>query len=198
MTKLYKPKTYKPSAHTHDYQTDITNKPSLGTMAAVNDAPSDDKTYGRKNGAWAEASGGSGSVAWGSITGTLSNQTDLQSALDLKAPISPVEQTLSASDMTLDTGVTLNGTNKVYKFGKICILLFDIKLTGITSSAVKKITGYLPSGFRPASNTIIMGSTGSTDGKLQSAILYTGGALWIYPVNTGTTYAQGTAVYIIA
>lgn len=33
---------------------------ALGTMAAVNDAPSDGTTYGRKNGAWEAASGGSG------------------------------------------------------------------------------------------------------------------------------------------
>lgn len=35
----------------------------------------------------APAGGGGGSSAWGDITGTLSAQTDLQSALDLKAPL---------------------------------------------------------------------------------------------------------------
>lgn len=50
------------------------------------DAPEDNKTYGRKNGAWTEITGGGGgSAAWGDITGTLSNQTDLQSALNAKA-----------------------------------------------------------------------------------------------------------------
>lgn len=33
------------------------------------------------------SSGGGGGGTWGSITGTLSAQTDLQSALDLKAPL---------------------------------------------------------------------------------------------------------------
>lgn len=62
------------------------DKSGLGTMALVNDAPSDGKTYGRKNGSWAEASGGGGgSAAWGSISGTLSDQTDLQNALNAKA-----------------------------------------------------------------------------------------------------------------
>jgi len=34
-----------------------------------------------------DISGGVGSIVWGDITGTLSNQTDLQTALDAKAPI---------------------------------------------------------------------------------------------------------------
>lgn len=68
-----------------DYS-DVTNTPTLGTMASVNDASSDDKTYGRKNGTWVEVTGGGGgSTDWGDIGGTLSNQTDLQTALDAKA-----------------------------------------------------------------------------------------------------------------
>lgn len=46
------------------------------------DAPHDGNTYGRKNGAWTTITAGGGT--WGSITGTLSDQTDLQSALDAK------------------------------------------------------------------------------------------------------------------
>ena len=45
-----------PAPHTHPLA-DITDE---GTMAAVDDAPSDGTTYGRKNGAWAAAGGGSG------------------------------------------------------------------------------------------------------------------------------------------
>jgi len=48
------------------------------------EAPSDGSTYGRKDGAWEIVSGGGGGGTWGSITGTLSNQTDLQNALDAK------------------------------------------------------------------------------------------------------------------
>ena len=63
---------------------------SLGSMSEVDDAPSDGKTYGRKNGAWAEAAGGSGgSAEWGGITGTLSDQTDLASALNGKPDEAP-------------------------------------------------------------------------------------------------------------
>ena len=64
------------------------NTADLGTMASVNDAPSDGKQYARKNGQWAEVEGGGGgSAEWGAITGTLSDQTDLQTALDNKAPV---------------------------------------------------------------------------------------------------------------
>lgn len=65
------------------------NTADLGTMAGVNDAPSDGKTYARKNGQWAEVEGGGGggSAEWGAITGTLSDQTDLSNALLDKAPV---------------------------------------------------------------------------------------------------------------
>ncbi|MEM5784999.1 MAG: hypothetical protein QW469_00470 [Candidatus Aenigmatarchaeota archaeon] len=53
----------------------------------IEDAPSDNKLYGRKNASWVEVEGIGGSVSWGSITGTLSDQTDLQNALDGKQPL---------------------------------------------------------------------------------------------------------------
>jgi len=40
-----------------------------------------------KRGGFRGGSGGGGAAVWGSITGTLSDQTDLQAALDLKAPL---------------------------------------------------------------------------------------------------------------
>ena len=61
---------------------------SLGSLAYEDDATSDNKTYGRKNGSWVEVTGGGGGfTAWGSISGTLANQTDLQNLLNNKAPI---------------------------------------------------------------------------------------------------------------
>ena len=68
------------------------NTADLGGMATVNDAPSNGKEYLRKNGTWVEPSGGGGSgeATWGSIGGTLSQQTDLQNALNEKANASEV------------------------------------------------------------------------------------------------------------
>ena len=80
---------------TADYTTDITNKPTLGTMSAVNDAPSDGKEYARKNGAWSEVEGGGGggSGVWGQITGDIEDQTDLQTELDNLATVEDLDVT---------------------------------------------------------------------------------------------------------
>jgi hypothetical protein len=48
----------------------------LGSLAVINDAPSDGSQYARKNGAWDVVSGGGGAV-WGGITGTITDQSDL-------------------------------------------------------------------------------------------------------------------------
>jgi hypothetical protein len=53
-------------------------------------------TLGSTAVAFAQVTGG-GSVAWGAVTGTLSNQTDLQAALDLKQNRSPSIQTVTSS-----------------------------------------------------------------------------------------------------
>ena len=61
----------------------IYSKTSVDSLlsAKLGDAPSDGNEYVRKNAAWAIATGGGGGVAWGSITGTVTSQTDLTSYL---------------------------------------------------------------------------------------------------------------------
>jgi hypothetical protein len=61
----------------------------------LTDAPSDGTTYGRKDGAWEAVTSGGGT--WGSITGTLSSQSDLQDALDLKYDASNPSSFIDAS-----------------------------------------------------------------------------------------------------
>lgn len=51
--------------------------------SGIPDAPSDGNLYGRKNGTWEVVPAGA-VPTWGTITGTLSAQTDLQAALDAK------------------------------------------------------------------------------------------------------------------
>lgn len=89
----------------------------------ITDAPSDSKEYARKNGAWAEVVGGGGGT-WGSITGTLSNQTDLKNALDSK---------LNASEIKVDPN------NLVYKIGSSFIAAdYDGDGRSISSTYAKK------------------------------------------------------------
>lgn len=69
---------------------------------------------------WDPAAAGGGGGTWGSITGTLSDQTDLQTALNLKAPLAsptftgtvtvPTPFTLGATSVT-STGTQLNYLN---------------------------------------------------------------------------------------
>ena len=84
------------------------NTAALGDMATVDDAPSNGLEYVRKNGDWAVSSGGGGGgdATWGSITGTLSNQADLQSALNAKQ-----------NTLTFDTTPTADSTNPVTSGG---------------------------------------------------------------------------------
>lgn len=51
-------------------------------------SPGGTSDFLRADGTWATPGGGPGAVEWGDITGTLSDQTDLQDALDLKADTS--------------------------------------------------------------------------------------------------------------
>lgn len=98
-----------------DYETDVTNKPTLGTMSAVDDAPSNGSEYVRKNGQWAVASGGgSTSASWGAITGNLSNQTDLQNALDDKADGSDIAEEWVSGNAYLE-GTLMTHDGKLYK-----------------------------------------------------------------------------------
>ena len=131
---------------TVDYATEVTNKPLLGSMALMNDAPLDSKVYGRKNGSWTEVTGGGGggSAAWGSITGTLSNQTDLQTALDGKVS---------------DTGDTMTGA-LIVKSTNIAEAAPQSTVTGsgvkfISNSSSVSIGGFYPDQGTDNSITII-------------------------------------------
>lgn len=70
----------------NDYtDTDKSSVDSLGSLSELDVPASDGKTYGVKDGALVEIpSGGGGSVDWGGIGGTLSNQTDLNNTLNSK------------------------------------------------------------------------------------------------------------------
>lgn len=76
---------------------------ATSTLAAGVPTAGQALTYDGTDLIWATVSG---SAAWGAITGTLSTQTDLQSELDLKAPLSAPSFT---SGITSDGGLTVLG-----------------------------------------------------------------------------------------
>jgi len=86
----------------------------LGPVTGVTPATSDNSTNLATT-AWVKAQGygAAGSAAWGSITGTLSNQTDLSTALGLLAPLAsptftgiPAAPTPSAGDNSTKVATT--------------------------------------------------------------------------------------------
>jgi len=75
-----------------------------GFIGAVEEAPSDGNPYTRLNAGWQQLTPALVNIQWGDIGGTLSNQADLQAALDLKATITYVD----AQDQALQTQITAN------------------------------------------------------------------------------------------
>ncbi len=97
--------THIADATTHFTQASIsiTESQISNLQAYLLDAPSDGNEYVRKDGAWAIVTGGGGGGTWGSITGTLSAQTDLQSALDGKVDDAQVLTNVPAGAVFTDT-----------------------------------------------------------------------------------------------
>ena len=102
---------------------------------------------------------------------------------------------LSASEMTLPSGITLHTANKIIKCGKICIAIISLKLSSLSSSQYS-IGSFIPSGFRPVASLSGTTDNGLGDGKEQNVTLNPSGSLDLYPISTGTTYAMGSVAYI--
>jgi len=65
-----------PNTNPDGFQTSTDVSTYVTGLGYLTDAPSDGFAYNRKDGAW-EVAGSGGSVAWGAITGTVTDQTDL-------------------------------------------------------------------------------------------------------------------------
>jgi len=69
-----------PNTNPDGFQTSTDVSTYVSGLGYLTDAPVDGFAYNRKDGAW-EVAGSGGSVAWGAISGTLSDQTDLNTEL---------------------------------------------------------------------------------------------------------------------
>lgn len=113
--------------------------PSYGTLNVGNlcFAKDTEKLYRRCNDAWEEiGSGVEGGAAWGSVTGTLANQTDLQTALDGKAASSHNhDATYEAKNANIQTHIAAaHAPSNAQKNSDITLAEIEAKLTGVISS----------------------------------------------------------------
>ncbi len=84
---------------------DLASFPATGAAKTFYVADDTEKLYRWNGSAYVEVSAGSASTTWGGITGTLSNQTDLQNALNAKQD-SGTYLTSSNITQTITNGVT--------------------------------------------------------------------------------------------
>ena len=98
--KYFKSKNYRANVNlvTESDIVEINDQTSEG--GGIPEAPNDGELYGRKNEAWEVVPSGGGGATWGGITGTLSDQTDLQGALDAKENTSNKATNLTSPDDT--------------------------------------------------------------------------------------------------
>lgn len=101
--------------------------------------------------------GGGGSSAWGSITGTLSSQTDLQNALNLKLESGDNVSSLlnDAGYITSNTVDSVNGLTGVVVLGKTEIGLGNVDNT---SDANKPISTATQTGLNLKQDTLVSGT----------------------------------------
>jgi hypothetical protein len=131
-----------PTAHSLSHQsggTDVLNHNSLGSLnsgnylhlTAAEKAPIDGKTYGRKNGAWAEVPGGGGGTL-ATVTGTL----------DFGAGGVSAQVAVSYPAITATTVIsTIEYTNKLEE-----VLIQDMKIKEVSRSVG---VGFTAMGFAP-------------------------------------------------
>ena len=109
----------------------------------IPDAPADGTTYGRNNNAWVAVGGGA--VTWGGITGTLSNQIDLQNALDAKGDVFKTGTPVNNEIAVFVNGNTIQGDPALEWDGLILSVSGDIGATDISAlgdiSAIGTVSG---------------------------------------------------------
>ena len=118
--------------------------------------------------------GGGGSVAWGDITGTLSTQTDLQSALDAKQAtlVSGTNiKTINSTSLLGSGNISITDTNTTYDLGSSQnVSDVDITLTGsdATTDTVKLVAGSNITLTDNGSNQVTVASSDAFNGTVTS------------------------------
>lgn len=148
-----------------------------------------------------ECSGGGGGGVWGTITGTLSNQTDLQAALDSKLGVAgaidittlPVKTALHVNDKYLITDSEASNAPKATSYGNLQnLLLAFLPGNGLSSTAL----GYriTPITTISADYTIVAADSGGT--ILHPSSDTTARTVTI-PANASVAFPAGTAITFV-
>jgi len=135
-----------------------------------------------------------GGAAWGDITGTLSDQTDLQSALDGKqATITGAATTIDTEDLTVSRALVSDGSGKV--------AVSDVTSTelgyldGVTSAVQtqldSKTAKLITTNRQTASYTLVLGDAD----KLVEMNVATANNLTV-PPNSSVAFATGTQILL--
>ena len=183
------------------------SKDSVDTLLAakLSDAPSDGSTYGRKDGAWEVVSGGGGGASWGSITGTLGDQTDLASALGAKADVTGGSAiSVAGSGGTSTLGTSSGGAITVTDLGATSTvtitptaILFPDSTSISTAPAAPPTADTMTANAIAANIAFISGSAGTW---VSNAPSIAGLVSWgIYNVSDGYlaySYSSGNIFYL--
>lgn len=170
----------------------------------VPEATVDDIIYGRKNGGWVQVYGGSGtttSLAWGSIIGTLSNQTDLQNALNAKVATTVLTSysTTDAITAMLNSYATTGALSIYSTTGAINTMLTAYTTTGALNTA---LTAYKGTNNVTNVGTVTVGTwsataVGVTKGGTGLTTAAKGNLIVGNGTNTFAALAVGTNNYIL-
>jgi hypothetical protein len=138
--------------------------------------------------------GGSSAATWGSITGTLSSQTDLQSALDAKqATITGAATTIDTEDLTASRALVSDGSGKVAVSSVTSTELGY--LSGVTSAVQtqvdSKTTKLITTNRQTASYTLVL----SDADKLVEMNVGSANNLTI-PLNSSVAFPTGTQILV--
>jgi len=135
-----------------------------------------------------------GGAAWGDITGTLSDQTDLQSALDGKqATITGAATTIDDTDLTASRALVSDGSGKVAVSDVTSTELgyLDGVTSAVQTQVDSKTAKLITTNRQTASYTLVLGDAD----KLVEMNVATANNLTV-PANSSVAFATGTQILL--
>lgn len=172
--------------------------PATGTYPAVYDVPNDGVEYVRKNQSWVTATGGGGGggVAWGAITGTVTDQTDLttyigglgyQTASDVSTYVTSLNYQTATDVSTYVTGLNYLTAKTVYTAGSTYtlvagdqnkIIFMNGGMSGNTLTVPADSTYAFPNGTEITVVCDLGSGTNQVSGQYAGQPVFNGNSAW--------------------